>query len=184
MKNDLFTGNLVRLSSFDQENYPAALSRWLRDSEIWRLIDTYPSHAVSIRRIREGMGKDLEKEPPDMISFTIRTLADDRLIGDIGLWGMRLNHGDSFVGIGITERELWGKGYGTDAMRVLLRYAFTEINLHRVSLTVYEYNPRAIRSYEKCGFRVEGRVRQRLNREGRRWDEIYMGILREEWMKL
>ena len=63
----------------------------------------------------------------------------------------------------------------------LLRFAFTELNLRRVSLTVYEYNPRAIRSYEKAGFVVEGRVRQCLNRDGRRWDMLCMGILKEAW---
>ena len=66
-------------------------------------------------------------------------------------------------------------------MRVILRFAFTELNLHRVSLTVFDYNQRAIRSYEKAGFRMEGRQRGFLKREGQRWDLIYMGILRSEW---
>jgi RimJ/RimL family protein N-acetyltransferase len=116
-------------------------------------------------------------------SFAIHTLADDRLIGAIELSVTQWVHGDAYVGIGIGERDDWGKGYGTDAMRVMLRYAFREMNLHRVSLTVFEYNPRAIRSYEKAGFVVEGRLRGWLNREGRRWDMIHMGILREEWEK-
>jgi len=68
-------------------------------------------------------------------------------------------------------------------MRVILRYAFTEVNLKRVTLNVFEFNPRAIRSYEKAGFRHEGRMRQVLNKEGRRWDMPFMGILREEWME-
>ena len=79
-------------------------------------------------------------------------------------------------GLGIGETEYWSKGYGTDVMNVLLRFAFTEVNLRRVTLTVFEYNPRAIRSYEKAGFRHEGRLRSLLNREGRRWDELFMGI--------
>jgi RimJ/RimL family protein N-acetyltransferase len=53
--------------------------------------------------------------------------------------------------------------------------------MQRVSLNVFEYNPRAIRSYEKCGFKHEGRARQAMNRDGRRWDLIFMGCLREEW---
>jgi RimJ/RimL family protein N-acetyltransferase len=69
-------------------------------------------------------------------------------------------------------------------MNVLLRFAFTEVNLKRVSLGVFEYNPRAIRSYEKAGFRLEGRLRSLLHREGRRWDNLFMGILREEWLEL
>jgi RimJ/RimL family protein N-acetyltransferase len=79
-------------------------------------------------------------------------------------------------------RESWGKGYDTDAMRVILRFAFQELNLRRVSLDTFEYNPRAIRSYEKAGFVLEGRARGYLNREGKRWDLIFMGILQEEWL--
>jgi RimJ/RimL family protein N-acetyltransferase len=68
-------------------------------------------------------------------------------------------------------------------MKIILRYAFTELNLQRVSLNVFEYNPRGVRSYEKAGFSHEGRERGLLLREGKRWDVIFMGILREEWLK-
>jgi RimJ/RimL family protein N-acetyltransferase len=67
-------------------------------------------------------------------------------------------------------------------MIVILRYAFQELNLRRVALDTFEYNPRAIRSYEKAGFVHEGRARGYLYREGQRWDLIFMGILREEWL--
>jgi RimJ/RimL family protein N-acetyltransferase len=88
------------------------------------------------------------------------------------------------VGLGIGDRNDWGKGYGTDAMKIILRFAFTELNLRRVTLTVFEYNPRAIRSYEKVGFRHEGRLRSILLRDGKRWDMLYMGILAEDWKEL
>ncbi|MGQ0601025.1 MAG: GNAT family N-acetyltransferase, partial [Anaerolineales bacterium] len=60
-------------------------------------------------------------------------------------------------------------------------YGFTELNLHRVSLGVFSYNGRAVRSYEKAGFRIEGRSRQAVSRDGQRFDDVWMGILREEW---
>ena len=69
-------------------------------------------------------------------------------------------------------------------MNLTLRYAFTELNLRRVSLDVFEFNERAVRSYEKVGFHMEGRQRQAIIREGRRWDMLFMGILREEWIKI
>ncbi len=68
-------------------------------------------------------------------------------------------------------------------MRVMLRYAFTELNLHRVSLFLFDYNPRALRSYEKAGFVTEGRLRQPIRRGGRLWDEIVMGALRDDWLR-
>lgn len=88
------------------------------------------------------------------------------------------------MGLGIGERDFWGKGYGTDLMKLILRYAFLEVNLRRVTLTVFEYNPRAIRAYEKAGFRHEGRIRGGLYRDGKRYDELFMGVLREEWLNL
>jgi RimJ/RimL family protein N-acetyltransferase len=130
-----------------------------------------------------GWKKNQEKDNHDEVIFMIRIREDDHTIGFIGLDGIRWNHGDAYVGIGIGEREFRGKGYGTDTMRVLLNYAFTELNLHRVSLNVFAYNPMAIRSYEKAGFVIEGKQREYLNREGKRWDMVFMGILKEDWMK-
>jgi RimJ/RimL family protein N-acetyltransferase len=85
------------------------------------------------------------------------------------------------LGVGIGEPDYWGKGYGSEAVNLLLRFGFEALNLRRVSLTVFEYNQRAYKSYQKLGFQVEGCARQMLNRFERRWDMIYMGILRDEW---
>lgn len=179
---DLFKGNLIRLSGIDPEELGKSFSRWSRDSEFKRLLDFDPARLHSAKAIKEWMEKHLETEK-DTFWFSIRALEDDRLLGDIDLavvdWGSR----EAFVGLGIGERDFWGKGYGTEAMRLVLRYAFLELNLRRVTLDVFEYNQRAIRSYEKAGFRLEGRVRQAIQREGRRWDLLYMGILCEEWME-
>jgi RimJ/RimL family protein N-acetyltransferase len=182
LDQDLFRGELVRLVAGDQQTIAEAFNRWQRDSEYWRLMASEAAFPHSVPAIKKWVEKDLEPDPPSFSMFLIRALEDDRLIGDIGLDSVRDGHGDTFVGIGIGERDYWGKGYGTDAMRVILRYAFTELNLERVSLNVFEYNPRAIRSYEKAGFQHEGRARGVLHRAGRRWDLIYMGILRQEYL--
>ncbi len=184
MNTSLFQGELVRLTAMNPESDAELFARWASDSEYLRLLDTTPAYPWPAKRIKEELEKLVEKEGLRDFNFTIRALADDRPIGFIELDGIEWAHGEGFVGIGIGEREAWNKGYGTDAMRVILRYAFMELNLHRVSLDVFEYNPRAIRSYEKAGFVVEGRQREFLDREGKRWDFIYMGILREEWERL
>lgn len=182
--NSLFHGRLVRLSAEDPEKVLEYLSRWGRDSEYWRLAMDEPAMWYSRRENKEFIEKELLGDQLDQFFFMIRTLEDDRIIGEIGLDGVLWSHGDAWVGISIGEKEYWGRGYGTDAMRVLLHYAFTELNLHRISLSVFEYNPRAIRSYEKAGFVLEGREREAIARGGKRWDMIYMGILREEWERL
>ncbi len=181
---DVFTGKLVRLSAFDPEEVGKAGSRWSLNSEYRRLFDVEAMHLRSTKFTTQLIEKEIEDASPTMHFFSMRTLTDDKLIGEVYLEVFNWMGRDAFVGLGIGERDYWSKGYGTDAMNILLRFAFTEINLRRVTLTVFEYNPRAIRSYEKAGFRHEGHLRNYLNREGRRWNELYMGILREEWMGL
>jgi len=182
MSNNLFQGELVRFVAAEPQLAAGLFAKWMRVSEFVRLLDTDPARLLSVDMYKEWFEKDLvEQQKNDELFFLIRTLEEDLTIGLIGLDGIQWVHGDAWVGIGLGEREYWGKGYGTDAMRILLRYAFEELNLHRLSLSVFEYNSRAIRSYEKVGFVIEGRARQFLNRDRRRYDMIFMGILRDEW---
>ncbi len=186
MTDQLFVGSLVRLKALDPASASEAVARWELDSEYSRLESGDPAYPATARHIREVVeGEEArEGDGDNEYLFAIHGLVDDRLLGFVDVTVTHWAHGDAFLGIGIGERADWGKGYGTDAMRVMLRYAFRELNLHRVSLTVFEYNPRAIRCYQKAGFVEEGRLRGWLNREGRRWDMIHMGILREEWERL
>ncbi len=182
MENDMLKGARVRLTVEDPKTLAEAAAQWNHDSEYFRLLASEPSNQVSEKKFAEWIEKDQEKDPPQVFLFAIRTLDGDRLVGFIDLDGPMFPHGEAFVGIGIGERDFWGRGYGTDAMQVILRYAFQELNLRRVSLNTFEYNPRAVRCYEKTGFCHEGCARGFLHREGKRWDLIYMGILREEWL--
>ena len=182
MNNDLLRGKLVRLTVEEPETLASLESRWSADSEYSRLLDWDPARRFSTKNSLKWIEKQYENDAN--YAFTIRTLDGNRIIGGIGLDGIHWSHRDCFVGVGLGEREFWGKGYGTDAMRIILRYAFTELNLHRVTLDVFEYNQRGVHSYEKAGFVEEGRARGLVLRESRRWDVIYMGILREDWLKL
>ena len=180
MHTNLFTGQLVRLSAEEPQVWAEVFTRWSRDTEYIRLLDDAPAQAWSVSKRKQWLEKELEA-PEQSYLFSIRTLADDQLIGFVGLGGIQNTHGDAWVGIGIGDRKYWGKGYGSEAMRLILRYAFTELNLHRVSLGVFAYNTRAQRAYEKIGFQLEGVIHQVFLREGQRWDLVNMGILRAEW---
>jgi len=181
--NNIYTGGLVRLSAMDAEESSKAFARWDRDSEFRRLLVSGAADLISQKALQKMVEKDLEEQSNKHHSFSVRKLDDDRLLGIVDLFVHNLTGRDAFIGLGIGEREFWGKGYGTDMLGLILQYAFNEINLKRVSLGVFEYNPRAIRTYEKAGFRHEGRERKSLNKEGKRWDMLFMGILREEWME-
>ncbi|MGE5251478.1 MAG: GNAT family N-acetyltransferase [Bacteroidota bacterium] len=179
----LLKGRLVRLSAMDAEEMSKYFAAWNRDSELMRLMDSGPSVPHSAKKSKEWLEKQLNELGQARYWFTIRALEDGCLLGDIELEITDWNRREAFVGLGIGPSEFRGKGYGTEAMQLALEYAFLELNLNRVTLNVFEYNPRAVRSYEKAGFRHEGRMREALFREGRRWDLIYMGILRQEWME-
>lgn len=179
----LWVGERVRLAAIDAEKDAAVIAAWSHNDELLRLLDTDPARMRTAAQTRQDTEELQGKEQPkdNYYLFLIRALAGDRPLGLIDLVIPEWPHRDGWIGIGLGDRADWGQGYGTDAMRVLLRFAFAELNLHRVSLTVFGYNPRAIRSYEKAGFVVEGIQRERLRREGRRWDMVLMGLLREEW---
>ncbi len=172
----MFEGNLVRLIPAD-EAHAALQAKWESNPGMFALFDTDPVVPVLPARRKQKW----ESESPDRADFMIERSADNTPIGVIGLFILPGQNGDAFVYIGIGESNLWGQGYGTDAMRVLLGYAFDVLELYRVSLGVFDTNLRAIRSYEKSGFIREGHRREDAIRAGKRYGSVMMGILRSEW---
>jgi RimJ/RimL family protein N-acetyltransferase len=102
-------------------------------------------------------------------------------IGSCGFHEIDWRNRSGECGIAIGDKSQWGKGYGTDAMRALVKLGFDQFNLHRIMLQVFDDNPRAIRSYEKVGFKTEGRLRESNFHAGRYRDTLIMAILRPEW---
>jgi RimJ/RimL family protein N-acetyltransferase len=177
-------GKLVQLTAEDPKIMGEVFARWNQNTEYFRLLDSDPDLLWSSKKLKEMLEKDLDADIPKILDFGIRTLAEDKLIGFVGFDDLNWTDRDAFVAIGIGEADFWSKGYGSDAMRLFLRYGFGELNLHRISLTVFAQNPRAIHSYEKCGFQHEGCMRECILRDGQRSDMFFMGILRREWEKL
>lgn len=117
--------------------------------------------------------------------FVIETIEGEEWlpIGTIGLHRVDWKNRLGVLGIAIWEKRFWNRGLGTRVVRTLLRFAFLKLNLHRVELEVYDFNPRAMRCYEKAGFRLEGTRRQALYRDGSYHDIHRMGTLQEEFQK-
>lgn len=177
----LFTGKLIRLAVPTPDDFPI-LQKWTENDVYQRLADGDPARPQSIEQI-ESFAKAFF-ESKDNYFFRIRTLEDDRLIGGMGLFDFRWKDQTAEFGIVIGEPDYWGKGYGSDAIQVMLRYAFHELNLHRICLQVMDYNTRACRAYEKCGFVKEGVQREAIKRNGKRWNLIDYAILYDEWLAL
>ena len=182
MNENIFRGKLTRLTAEDPGLLAQAFAKWDRDAGFKWLLDDAPPMLWSVDKIKEWMEKELENDESRSFFFGVRTLEEEQLIGFVDLWVNWVND-DAWVGIGLGERKYWGNGFGTDAMQLALSYAFTELNLHRVTLGVFDYNLRAQRSYAKAGFKLEGRLRGELHRQGQRWDVLIMGILRKEWLE-
>lgn len=134
-------------------------------------------------RTLEALQKRFEREaedPPRLVTnFAIE--ADGKLVGNCGLFGIDETARHAELGITIGDREYWGHGYGREAVRMLLDYAFRLRNLRRVWLEVHAGNEPATRAYKSCGFVEEGRMREHVWLDGRYVDNIIMGVLRDEW---
>lgn len=175
---NLFLGERVRLAAMRPDD-AHTVSRWYEDAEFGRMFDSAPAVPRSPGRIARWF-EDADRSR-DSFTFAIRPLYTEEIIGIVDLDSIQWNHGAAWLAIAIGDGANRGQGYGTDAMRLMLRFAFSELNLHRVQLTVFEYNQRAIRMYERLGFTREGAFREALLRAGRRWDMYLYGLLSREY---
>ena len=183
IQTQLFESQDLRLGPIDHEKDPEIESKWTHDSEFMRLMETDPARPLSAAMIKKQYEK-LEKkveEDKNLFHFMIRLKADDRLIGKAVVQWIEWTNGNAFLRLGIGAAEDRRKGYGTQALQMLLRFAFAELNLFRVSAIVPEYNDGAIALLRKFGFVQEVCRRSALERDGRRWDLYVFGLLRDEW---
>lgn len=123
---------------------------------------------------------DSLKRFPDSIKWVIDH--EGHAIGRTRLHSVDKVEAHARFAIGIWHPDDWGRGFGTEAAKLVLSHAFNTLKFHRVDLIVLESNTRAIRSYEKCGFKVEGVLRERALIQGRRQNDLIMGILRDEFV--
>jgi RimJ/RimL family protein N-acetyltransferase len=177
---DALAGERVVLRRHVQDNV-RAFQRWYSDPEVVRLTryQDGPMRRDEIERFFAARALG-----PDSLAMGIHVRVGDRLIGTCALSQLDADNGSALFHITIGEKDAWGRGYGTEATRLMIDHAFTGMGLHRVGLTVFAFNDRAIRSYRRVGFVVEGRAREAIWRDGRWWDEISMSILDSDWTVL
>ena len=177
---EVLEGGLVVLRRHVPENL-AAFRRWYADPEIARLA-RYQESPMRPEEIERFFAARVVG--PDALAMAIHERGTDRLIGTCAFSQMDGDNGSALYHITIGEKDAWGKGFGTEATRLMLDHAFGSLGLHRVALFVFEFNERAIRSYERCGFVLEGRSRESIWRDGRWWDELAMSVLESDWRRL
>jgi len=154
--------------------------KWFNDQEVLRYLALYlPMNEIceenwieeistsknSVFYVIEAIGNNMQKKP----------------IGCCGLHNMNAKDQCAEFGIAIGETTHWNCGYGTQAAGLLIDYGFLELNLHRISSGVYGFNERSIAMHEKAGFIKEGISREAIYKNGRFWDKINYGILKDDW---
>ncbi|MDZ4671159.1 MAG: GNAT family protein [Phototrophicales bacterium] len=179
--DNLLRGEKVHLASLSRDDLPT-YQKWFANPEMLRLLSNDPAMPHTHDRHIKWLDDHTKPTSDSEFTFSIRALDDNRIVGgcdiEIDSWAS----GQAWVGIFIGDPDDWGKGYGSEAMNILIRFGFMELNLHHISLTVFSYNPRAIKAYEKVGFVHEGKRREALYRDGAYHDMHIMGILRREWL--
>lgn len=178
---DVLVGERVRLRPL-QERDLDPLEQWWTDPE-WQVFQQQ-----TVRPQPAGPAADLFRrwstnDSASAVGFSIETLAAGELVGHVTLWGAGLPSRSATLGIIVGPVHV-GLGYGTDAVRVITRYGFRVMGLHRIGLAVAAFNARGRRSYEKAGFEIEGVRREAVFLDGAFTDEVLMSVLQQDWEAL
>lgn len=178
MKKPFLIGEKIYLRPLEPEDAPV-LSEYINDPEVRATLQMYlPQTNAQTLAFVQGQGAG--KSSADVV-LGIALKENDRLIGATGLHELDWKCRRTSWGISIGAKDCWNKGCGTEAARLMIKYAFETLGLNRVYLRVYDYNPRAIRAYEKAGYKREGLLRQDHYHAGKFWDVWLMGILRSDY---
>ena len=174
----MLDGDRVRLRAYTKDDLPKARS-YLNASGVGDMMR--PGIVFPLRPEDEDKWyENLDANSDKQYGFAIERKEDKQYLGGCGVQGIDAKNRFAMIGI-FLGNEHCGKGYGTDALRVLIDFCFKEINLNKVKLDVFSFNKRAVSCYEKLGFKTEGVLRQEVFRDGSYHDAIVMGLLRTEW---
>lgn len=171
-------GNSVHVRGLLVEDAQGPMGQWTNDREVTRTMyrGLYPTDAESIAKDIEVM-----RANPSEVEFAVIETATDRHVGVVGIHSLNWLARSCEFRILMGERDVWGKGYGTEATQLMVVYAFEVLNMHKVWLGVVKDNSAAVRCYEKAGFIQEGELRDEVYRNSQYYNAVRMSILRDEY---
>ena len=174
----MLKGKRIKLAPLDRK-YIDLFLKWFNDPEITQYLTMYKP----LTRDWEEEWFDALTHKEDAVYFSIHVIKEESepIIGNCAIQNINSKDRTASCGITIGEKEYQNKGYGTEAIELLVYYGFNTLNLNRIELSVYDFNSRAFKTYRKVGFVEEGRKRQARYHNGNYQDEIIMAILREDW---
>lgn len=181
----MLRGRKVVLREFRKED-AGRIQEWIGNENITKYLG-FLMFPQTLEETQAYVERQLHKERVPSSGEFVIALADDPQLDYIGAVGLHMidwRNRNCELGIVIGREDLLGQGLGAEAIHLLLGFAFDFLNMHKVNLTVFEYNERAYRCYVRCGFKDEGRIREQRYHGGRYWDMIIMGITKDEYVEL
>lgn len=176
----MFTGNLVRLREYRREDLAMAKD-YVNDSEVRQY--TEPNVPYLYTMANEEKWYEALSARSDIYSFAIEDIKTGDYIGGCGVNEVDWKNSKVVVGIFIGNKAYRDRGYGTDAMKTLVRFIFEQMNVNKIKLEVYSFNARAIKCYEKAGFKKEAVLKEELFRNGQYHDVIEMSIFKKDYFE-
>ncbi|NNC91659.1 MAG: GNAT family N-acetyltransferase [Acidimicrobiia bacterium] len=173
----LLTGKRIRLTAIEPPDH-AAIAAWSHDPDYLRNMRTGPAAPESVAQIAKWINQDADD--PNRFSFAVRLHDSPDMIGLAGLKDIEWANRSAWLLVGIGPADQRGRGLGSEAVGLLIQFAFDELNLHRLALTVVGYNQRAINTYVGHGFVEEGSIREAVERDGVRHPLLIFGLLAAE----
>ncbi len=181
MANDypnLWRGDLVRLRAAEPEDWERYWKDQDTDAQRSGWLVPFPRSADGAKKWASEQAN--QSHDGERIFLAIEALDTGKLVGSLSLHGMDARNGAFEYGLGVF-REYWGRGYGPDAIRVILRYMFTERRFEKVNATVYAFNDKSLAMHRKLGFVEEGVIRSNIFMNGQRYDEHWFGMTKGEF---
>ena len=179
LRDVVIEGARVRLRRLERTDLPT-FHRWANDRDVVAWARFSPDHMTSLAALEKSFEKELAGEETDRVTYIIEERTSGRAVGWCVVRTWDRKHVNAGLGIALGEKDLWGKGYGTEAMELLLQIVFDHQGWHRAELGTLAENKRAIRSFEKCGFRKVGIEREAVFFNGEHHDVLLMEQLRSE----
>ena len=178
----MIKGDLVKLRSYKEEDIVKA-HEFLNDEEVKKFISVDAAFPMTIWE-EEAWIKTRKSNANLTYDFAIEDLKTNKYIGGCSINSTNIKNRNCVIGIMIGDKEYWGKGYGTDALKILIKFIFEELNLDKIKLSVFSFNERARACYKKIGFKEEGILKKEIYRNGKYHDDILMAIFKDEYFNI
>lgn len=170
----MYYGEKVCLRAYKEEDIKKAL-QFINDKDLMKHLTTKIPFPMTLWEEEEFI-KSQKSNQKGEYNFAIEDLETKKYIGGCGINDVNWLTRVATIGIMIGDKDYWGKGYGSDAIQVLIKFIFEDMNMRKIRLSTFSFNERALKCYTKCGFEIEGVLKDEIFKNGKYYDEMILSI--------